>query len=105
MTPASARFATSAPPTLCATFQVETVRPRSLTLNQCTMVLPQGGQPMPCTQPFAAITTMIATSDADSASTSPKAAISAHESRSPSGRKYFGLLRSETEPIRNFERP
>ena len=26
--------------------------PRSLVLNQCTMVLPQGGQPMPCTQPF-----------------------------------------------------
>ena len=29
----------------------------------------------------------------------------AHESSSPSGRKYFGLLRSETEPIRNFETP
>ncbi len=29
----------------------------------------------------------------------------AADSRSPSGRKYFGLLRSETEPIRNFDRP
>ena len=27
------------------------------------------------------------------------------ESSSPMGRKYFGLLRSDTEPIRNFERP
>ena len=27
------------------------------------------------------------------------------ESSSPSGRKYFGLLRSETDPIRNFDRP
>ena len=29
----------------------------------------------------------------------------AHESSRPSGRKYFGLLRSETEPMRNFETP
>jgi hypothetical protein len=29
----------------------------------------------------------------------------AQESRRPSGRKYFGLLRSEIEPIRNFDRP
>ena len=29
----------------------------------------------------------------------------AHESSKPSGRKYLGLLRSDTEPIRNFERP
>ena len=69
------------------------------------MVLPQGGQPIPCTQPFSVITTMIAVSDADSASTRPKAAISAQENRRPSGRKYFGLLRSETEPIRNLEKP
>jgi hypothetical protein len=27
------------------------------------------------------------------------------ESSRPSGRKYFGLLRSDTEPIRNFETP
>ena len=31
--------------------------------------------------------------------------MSAPESSSPSGRKYFGLLRSETEPMRNFESP
>ena len=28
-----------------------------------------------------------------------------HESSRPSGRKYFGLVRSETDPIRNFEMP
>jgi hypothetical protein len=27
-------------------------QPRSLVLNQCTIVLPHGGQPMPCTQPL-----------------------------------------------------
>ena len=64
MTPTSARFATSAPPTLCAMFQVETVSPRSFVLNQCTMVLPQGGQPMPCTQPLTAMIAMMAASDA-----------------------------------------
>ena len=48
---------------LCATFQVETTVPRSLVLNQCTMDLPQGGQPMPWTQPFAAMTTMTAASE------------------------------------------
>ena len=29
----------------------------------------------------------------------------AHESSRPSGRKYFGLLRSDTEPMRNFDMP
>ena len=40
------------PPTLWATFQTETISPRSFCDHQCTMVRPQGGQPMPCAQPF-----------------------------------------------------
>ena len=37
--------------------------------------------------------------------TSPNTNMIAHDSSRPSGRKYFGLLRSDTEPIRNFETP
>ena len=79
--------------------------PRSFVLNQCTIVLPHGGQPMPCTQPLTAMITTIVTSVARAASNRPNAAMIALDSSSPSGRKYFGLLRSETEPIRNFDTP
>src|SRR5262245_10184069 len=103
--PKAARKASPAPPTLCATFQVDTTSPRSVRPNQCTIVLPQGGQPMPCTQPFSVMTMTMTASEAESAVQSPNAAISAEESSRPSGRKYFGLLRSETEPIRNFDSP
>jgi len=86
-------------------FHTETVSPRSRVLNQCTMVLPQGGQPMPCTQPLRTCTAAIAASDADSTGSRPNAAMMTLDSRSPSGRKYLGLLRSETEPMRNFDMP
>jgi hypothetical protein len=61
--PAAASFATRPPPTLCATFQIETVTPRSLVLHQCTMVLPHGGQPMPLNQPLSVCSTIIAVSE------------------------------------------
>ena len=35
----------------------------------------------------------------------PQIAVIAQESNRPSGRKYFGLLRSDTAPMRNFEAP
>ncbi len=69
------------------------------------MVLPHGGQPMPCTQPLTAMITTIVTSVARAGSNRPNIAMITLDSSSPSGRKYFGLLRSETEPIRNFDRP
>jgi DNA polymerase IIIc chi subunit len=47
---------------LCATFQKATVRPRSFVLNQWTIVLPQGGQPIPFTQPFSVCSTTITVS-------------------------------------------
>ena len=37
--------------------------------------------------------------------TRPHAAMMAADSSRPSGRKYRGLLRSDTEPIRNFDTP
>jgi len=49
---------------LWATFQSETVRPRSRVLNQWTIVLPQGGQPIPWTQPFSACSAMSTASEA-----------------------------------------
>jgi hypothetical protein len=45
-------------------FQNDTTMPRSFVLNQCTIVLPAGGQPMPCTQPFKVWSTMMRPSDA-----------------------------------------
>ena len=48
---------------------------------------------------------MTSASEAYIALNNPDAAISAHESNSPNGRKYFGLERSDTDPIRNFETP
>src|SRR5262245_61437168 len=90
---------------LWPTFQNDTMSPRSFVLNQCTMVLPDGGAPRPCTQPLAICRTMTSPSDAYIALNAPEAAMIAHESSRPSGRKYFGLLRSETEPIRNFDTP
>src|SRR5438128_7828914 len=90
---------------LWATFHTDTTRPRSLVLNQCTIVLPHGGQPIPWTQPFAIWIMMTSANEAYIALNRPEAAISAHESRSPRGRKYLGLERSDTDPIRNFDTP
>jgi len=42
------------PPTLCAMFQTENTVPRSPTLNQWPSDLPQGGHPIPCTNPLSA---------------------------------------------------
>jgi len=44
-------------------FHVDTTSPRSLVLNQCTIVFPHGGQPIPCTQPFTVWSTMSSASD------------------------------------------
>src|SRR3954462_3347921 len=104
-TPSTANVAIRPPPTLCPTFQKETTRPRSFVLNQCTIVLPHGGQPIPCTQPFAICTMITSISEPYIALNRPDAAMSAHDRSRPSGRKYFGLLRSETDPMRNFEMP
>ena len=81
------------------------MRPRSRVLHQCTIVLPLGGQPMPLTQPLSVISAMIANSEPYTASLSPKTSITAADSSSPSGMNQRGLLRSETEPIRNFDAP
>ncbi len=59
-TPRRARRATRAPPTLWATFHVETMSPRSVVLHQWTMDLPHGGQPMPLNQPLRDWRTIIA---------------------------------------------
>src|SRR5262245_64540280 len=104
-TPTTANVATRPPPMLWPTFQNDTISPRSLVLNQCTIVLPDGGQPMPCTHPFATCRRITTPSEAYSALMSPDAAMIPQESNRPSGRKYFGLLRSETDPIRNFDTP
>ena len=74
-------------------------------LNQWTIVLPDGGQPMPCAHPFKICNTITRPSEAYSALTAPDTNMMPHEMSRPSGRKYFGLLRSDTDPIRNFEMP
>ena len=86
-------------------FHTDTVSARSRVLNQCTIDLPHGGQPMPCTQPLSTWTAMIMNREAYSAGIRPKLAMMTLDSNSPSGRKYFGLLRSDTEPMRNFDNP
>src|SRR5712691_4316242 len=104
-TPATANVATRPPPTLWPTFQNDTTSPRSFVLNQWTIVLPAGGHPIPCAQPFRIWRTMTTASDAYIALTVPIANMIPQEISSPSGRKYFGLLRSDTDPIRNFDTP
>jgi hypothetical protein len=88
------------------TFQNETTRPRSLVLNQCTIVLPHGGQAHALDPAIDDLQDDDQRERAvDRLERRPDTAISAHESSRPSGRKYFGLLRSDTDPIRNFETP
>ena len=72
---------------LCAVFHTDTVSPRSRVLNQCTMVLPHGGQPMPCTQPLSTMIAAMANRELAAAVVRPKAAMMALDSSSPSGRK------------------
>ena len=69
------------------------------------MDLPHGGQPIPCTQPFTVCSTISSASELNTPLTRPVVAMIAHDSNRPSGRKYLGLLRSDTAPIRNFEMP
>ena len=51
------------------------------------MVLPHGGQPMPCAQPFSTWMAAMANSEPYSAGIRPKAAMIALDSSRPSGMK------------------
>ena len=96
---------TKPPPTLCAVFQIETMLPRSLCDHQCTIVRPQGGQPMPWNQPFRnSRQNMMGMLDV-AQGTKPMSRKIEAERIKPVARNTRGLERSEKSPIRNFEKP
>ena len=69
------------------------------------MVRPLGGQPMPCAQPLmnSKMNIMVTLDVAQGAK--PKINMTAAEISKPKGRKNLGFERSDTNPIRNFDKP
>src|SRR5207244_13069086 len=59
---------------------------RSRVLNQCTIVFPQGAQPMPLNQPFSVCSTIMSVSERYTAFTKPKRNRIAQASSNPRGR-------------------
>ena len=101
---------TSAPPTLCAQFQMLIIVPRSPGENQCVITRPHGGQPMPLNQPTRQFNTPI-TKMARALCSAPihwMGTIMKHIEMAvrirPSGRKTRALERSDTLPIRNLDK-
>jgi len=86
---------------LCEVFQVLKKTPRSRTLNQCPIDLPQGGQPIPWTKPFRAHSIMCSWA----LPTLPKAKLQSAVSSNPRAMNFLGSLRSEIDPITNFPIP
>ena len=89
---------------------MDIIVPRSLTENQCVITRPQGGQPMPLNQPTRAfrmpITRMaraLCSAPMNWIGTIMKHIEMAVRTR-PRGRNTRALERSDTLPIRNFER-
>ncbi len=89
------------PPTLWEVFHVLKKTPRSRTLNQCPIDLPQGGQPIPWTNPLSAHSAMCRWAFATLAKAKLHSAVSAR----PSAMNFRGSLRSEIDPITNFPMP
>ena len=79
--------------------------PRSFFDHQCTMVLPQGGQPMPWNQPLRKIMINAMVTPEVAHGASPMMVMHRPERNSPQGRKYLGLARSEMDAIKNLEMP
>jgi hypothetical protein len=108
MAPYTAIGPTRAPPTLWAQFQMDIFVPRSFTENQCVITRPQGGHPMPLNQPTRKFSTAMITMDvvlAPNSSTGTAMNIMDRAaSTKPRGRNTRALLRSETLPIKNFDR-
>jgi hypothetical protein len=90
---------------LWATFQTAIFVPRSPGENQCTMTRPLAGQPMPWNQPLASCRANIIPTVAVAAGACPMMIIVAALSASPSAMKVRALLRSDTLPMKNFEKP
>ncbi len=93
------------PPRLWAVFQTDTTEPRSVLDHQCTMVLPHGGQPMPWNQPLMKIIAKAMATLEVAQGIRPISVMHRPDSSRPMGRNTFGLERSETAAIRNFEMP
>ena len=105
----------SAPPTLCAVFQRETLDPRSLVENQFTSTRPEGGHPIPWKIPLKTI--MAAMVDAIAAPYPAAAApdpmypaiasrtFAIPESTNPMGRNNRALERSEIIAVKNLLKP
>ncbi len=54
-TPAKAKTPSEPPPTLCDVFHIDILKLRSRCENQCAMIRPHGGHPMPEIQPAASM--------------------------------------------------
>ena len=103
--PTAAATPTPMPPTLCAVFQMAVFQPRSFVENQCTSTRPQGGQPMPCTQPLMNMTSANEATVADAAGTHATTMFATADRAKPMGRNNRALERSETVAMKNFEKP
>ena len=86
-------------------FHAETIRPRSLCDHQWTISRPQGGHPIPWNQPFKnSMMNMMAMLEV-AQRVRPRVRLTAADITRPSGRKKRAFDRSDTLPIRNFDRP
>src|SRR5436189_6409063 len=95
-TPATAHRAINPPPTLCAKFQKDIFVPLSFTENQCTITLPQGGQPMPWNQPLINKRQNMIAMEPVANGNIPMAIMVSAESTSPNDRKTQAWPRSQT---------
>jgi hypothetical protein len=86
---------------LCEVFHVLKKTPRSRTLNQCPIDLPQGGQPIPWKNPLSAHRNMCRVALA----TPPKAKLQSAVSNRPRAMNLRGSLRSEMAPMTNLPTP
>ncbi len=101
LTPNIATNATIPPPKLCEVFQIAIFTPRSLSENQCVIILAHGGHPIPCTQPFRSISTNIIVTLlvlGNNKFTMP-------DKINPIAKKYRAFDLSETFPITNLLTP
>ena len=107
ITPAIARKPREKLPMVWETFQTLILKLRSFWLNQCAMILPQGGQPKPLSQPTTSMSVnMIAVFTAVFApkGMTPVRIMVSAERTSPTQRNFLASDLSDTLPMMNLEK-